>query len=68
MAKNRQWTEEDDGRLIELRTAGQSTPQIAKSLKRTEAATANRISILKNRGAFDADRHYQNDKPRVEER
>ena len=68
MPKNRQWTDEDDRRLIELRAGGQSTPQIAKALKRTEVAVGSRISILKNRGAFDPDRYYQNDKPRVEER
>jgi hypothetical protein len=30
--KNREWTDEDDRRLIELRAGGQSTPQIAKAL------------------------------------
>ena len=47
----RRWTVDDDRRLLEMRAAGKTLKKIAKDLKRTEAAVADRAVLLKGRGA-----------------
>ena len=47
MIASQRWTQEDDRRLLEMRTAGKSPAVIAKELKRTEAAVVGRVSVLK---------------------
>ena len=47
MKPPRKWSEEEDRRLLELRTAGKTLIQIAKELNRTESSVAARIVVLK---------------------
>jgi hypothetical protein len=47
MATYRQWTHEDDRRLLEMSAAGKSPALVAKELKRTEPAVIGRTSALK---------------------
>jgi DNA-binding NarL/FixJ family response regulator len=47
MKPPRKWSEEEDRRLLELRTAGKTLIQIAKELNRTESSVATRIVVLK---------------------
>jgi|KBSMisStaDraftv2_1062788.scaffolds.fasta_scaffold10278958_1 hypothetical protein len=46
----RRWTDEDERQLLELKQAGKSTIVVAKILKRTELAIANRLEVLKAKG------------------
>jgi hypothetical protein len=46
----RHWTDEEERRPLELREAKTSVMLIAKILKRTEVAVANRIALLKAKG------------------
>ena len=45
--RNRNWTEEEDRRLLELHDAGRSALSIAAALKRSKAAVQTRISKLR---------------------
>lgn len=49
-AVNRRWTAKEERRLFELRATGKSIADIAKRLKRTEAAVSDRIFVLRRRG------------------
>jgi DNA-binding NarL/FixJ family response regulator len=43
------WTPEEDQRLLEMKACGMQVAMIAKTLRRTEAATSSRLSILKKK-------------------
>jgi hypothetical protein len=45
--KSPRWNQQDNKRLLELRTMGMPVARIAKELKRTESAIAARLVILK---------------------
>lgn len=45
--RNRNWTEEEERRLLELHDAGRSHRSIAAALKRSKAAVHARISKLR---------------------
>jgi hypothetical protein len=47
--KSPRWNQEDNKRLLELRTMGMPVARIAKELKRTESAIAARLVILKKK-------------------
>ena len=47
--QNRPWTEEEERRLLEMRTAGRSIRSISAALKRSSGAINARISILRAR-------------------
>jgi hypothetical protein len=53
MLHNKQWTKEDERRLVELHAAGKSSVSIAAALKRTARAIDQRISIIRKRTAED---------------
>jgi hypothetical protein len=44
---NMKWTEEDDRRLLQLRSAGRSTLSIGLALKRSTSAIEGRLGVLK---------------------
>ena len=47
---NRRWSAKEERRLFKLRADGKSIADIAKRLKRTEAAVSVRISLLRRHG------------------
>jgi hypothetical protein len=47
---NTKWTEEDDRRLIELRSAGKSILSIGLALRRSSSAIEGRLGVLKSKG------------------
>jgi hypothetical protein len=51
---NDRWTDEEDKRLLELRTNGKSNVLIASALRRTLSSVAPRISVLKKRASNGA--------------
>jgi hypothetical protein len=52
-SRSRSWNQDENKRLLELRTMGMPVARIAKELKRTESAIAARLVILKkNRAPF----------------
>jgi hypothetical protein len=44
---NTKWTEEDDRRLLQLRSAGKSTLSIGLALRRSSSAIEGRLGVLK---------------------
>jgi hypothetical protein len=48
----RRWTEEEERTLLELKQLGKPDHVIAKILRRTEAAVANRIAQMKANGIY----------------
>ena len=44
---NMKWTEEDDRRLLQLRSAGKSNLSIGLALKRSTSAIQGRLGVLK---------------------
>jgi hypothetical protein len=50
---NDRWTEEEDKRLLELRTKGKSNFWIAAALRRSLTSVAARLYVLKKRSAND---------------
>jgi hypothetical protein len=44
---NSKWTEEDDRRLLELRSAGKSVLSIGLALRRSSSAIEGRLGVLK---------------------
>jgi hypothetical protein len=44
---NTKWTEEDDLRLLQLRSAGKSVLSIGLALKRSSSAIEGRLGVLK---------------------
>jgi hypothetical protein len=51
---NDKWTEEEDKRLLELRTKGKSNYWIAAALRRSLTSVAARLYVLKKRSANGA--------------
>ena len=47
---NTKWTEEDDRRLLELRSAGKSILSIGLALRRSSSAIEGRLGVLKSKG------------------
>ena len=47
--RNRTWTADEDGRLLELQGSGRSVTSIALMLKRSEAAVKGRLYMLRKR-------------------
>jgi hypothetical protein len=47
VAKHRNWTKEEDQRLLAMRAAGKSPMLVAKELSRTEVAVIGRTAALK---------------------
>jgi hypothetical protein len=43
------WTEEDDRRLLEMRSAGRSSVSIGNTLKRSTKAVDGRLALLRAR-------------------
>ena len=58
MKSPRKWSEEEDRRLLELRTAGKTLIQIAKELNRTESSVAARIVVLKRQEKAAAETEF----------
>ena len=58
MKSPRKWSEEEDRRLLELRTAGKTLVQIAKELNRTESSVAARIVVLKRQEKAAAETEF----------
>jgi hypothetical protein len=58
MKPPRKWSEEEDRRLLELRTAGKTLIQIAKELNRTESSVAARIVVLKRQEKAAAETEF----------
>jgi hypothetical protein len=50
IATPKRWTDEEDGRLLELKRTATPVAVIAKELKRTESAVTLRLVVLKRRG------------------
>jgi len=48
---NTKWTEEDDRRLLQLRSAGKSALSIGLALRRSSSAIEGRLGVLKARAA-----------------
>ncbi len=46
---NRNWTPDEEKRMVDLLATGKSMAAVAKELGRTEAAVSNRASTFKNR-------------------
>lgn len=46
---NTKWTEEDDRRLLQLRSAGKSALLIGLALRRSSSAIEGRLGVLKAR-------------------
>lgn len=46
---NTKWTEEDDRRLLQLRSAGKSALSIGLALRRSSSAIEGRLGVLKAR-------------------
>ena len=44
---NTKWTEEDDRRLLQLRSAGKSALSIGLALRRSSSAIEGRLGVLK---------------------
>ena len=51
---NDRWTEEEDNRLLELRTKGKSNFWIAAALRRSLNSVAARLNVLRKRSANGA--------------
>jgi hypothetical protein len=49
LKSNTKWTEEDDRRLLQLRSAGKSTRSIGLALRRSSSAIEGRLGVLKAR-------------------
>jgi hypothetical protein len=47
---NTKWSEEDDRRLLELRSAGKSILSIGLALRRSSSAIEGRLGVLKAKG------------------
>jgi len=46
---NRNWSPEDEKRLMDMLAGGATMPEIANALRRTEAAVSVRASAIRNR-------------------
>jgi hypothetical protein len=52
--RNRQWTADDDKRLLQMEAAGRPCMLIAAALKRSQAAVEARLYVLRKRAAAAA--------------
>ena len=46
---NRNWSVEEEAKLVQMAAEGQSFASIAKEMQRTEAAVSSRLSTVRNR-------------------